>query len=107
MPKKVDHAKKRAELAALPPETLRVVTARLPAGLLVDMHRWAERTGLDLASAIRKLSGLGLEAAAHPGQAAAADPRAVKKWTRPVERALRTGRSPLEPFLAQEAPDAD
>jgi hypothetical protein len=107
MPKKVDHAKARAKLAVLAPETLHAVTVRLPAGLLVDMHQWAERRGLDLAAAIRKLTGLGLEAAAHPGQAAAVDPRSVKRWTKAVERALRAGRSPLEPFLAQEAPDAD
>jgi hypothetical protein len=107
MPKKADHAKARAKLAVLAPETLHAITVRLPAGLLVDMHQWAERKGLDLAAAIRKLTGLGLEAAAHPGQAAAGDPRTVKKWGRAVERALQAGRSPLEPFLAQEAPDAD
>ncbi|MFO0931042.1 MAG: hypothetical protein U0736_29090 [Gemmataceae bacterium] len=105
MPKKTDHGKARSELAKLPPEALQAITVRLPAGLLIKVHRLAERKDFDLARAIRELIELGLEATARPGEPPAGDVRrAVKKWGKHVERALRAGRSPFEPLLGEDEP---
>jgi hypothetical protein len=108
VPRKTDHRKARGELAKLAPETLQAVTVRLPAGLLIGVHRWAEEKGLDLASAIRDLTALGREAAARPeGQGSAAARKAAKRWRRPVERALWAGLSPVQPLLGEEISEAD
>jgi hypothetical protein len=109
MPKKTDHNKARAELAKLPPEALQAITVRLPAGLLIRAHRLAEQKGFDLAQAIRGLIELGLETTARPGEPSPDAVRsAAKKWGKHVERALRAGRSPIEPFfLAQDEPGPD
>jgi hypothetical protein len=106
MPKKTDHNKARAELAKLPPEALQAITVRLAAGLLIRAHRLAEQKGFDLAQAIRGLIELGLETTARPGEPSPDAVRsAAKKWGKQVERALREGRSPIEPFfLAQDEP---
>src|SRR5271166_1182308 len=108
MPKKLDHRKARADLAKHAPEALQAITVRLPTGLLMEVHQGAEQKGLDLASAIRELTALGLETAARPGgPESAADRRVVKEWGKRVERALRDGRSPIEPFLEQDSPDLE
>jgi hypothetical protein len=104
----MDHRKARAELAKLPPDTLRAITIRLPAAILIAVHRWAEERGLDLTSAIRDLTALGQEAAARPdGQDSAAIRSTVKKWRGPVVRALRAGQSPLQPLLGHEISETD
>jgi hypothetical protein len=103
MPRKTDHRKAREELAKLAPDALQAVTVRLPAGLLIGVHKWAEQRGLDLATTIRELTALGQQAADRPGgQLSAADRRAIKRWSKLVEQALRAGRSPLEPFLGED-----
>src|SRR5262249_45998866 len=108
MPKKTDHTKARAELAKLPPEALQAVTARLPASLLIRVHRLAEQKGFDLAQAIRGLIELGLETTARPREPSPdAVLSAVNRWRRHVGRAWRKGRSPIEPFLAQDEPGPD
>jgi hypothetical protein len=108
MPRKTDHRKAREELAKLPPDTLQAVTVRLPAGLLIDVHQWAEEKGLDLASALRDLTALGRETATRPGgQDSPAVRKAAKKWRRPVERALRNGQSPIQPLMGQEVSETD
>src|SRR6516162_3068325 len=104
MPRKMDHRQASAGLAKLAPETMQVTTVRLPAWLLIEVHRWAEEKGLDLASAIRELMTQGLETATGPEGASAADRTEVRKWKKEVVRALRAGQSPLEPFLAQDSP---
>jgi hypothetical protein len=104
MPRKSDHQQARAELAKLAPEALQVVTARLPAGVLIKIHRWAEEKRLDLAAALRELMTLGLETATGPAPPTA-DRKEVKRWEKPVEKALKEGRSPLEPFLEQPFPE--
>jgi hypothetical protein len=106
MPKKIDHRKARAELAKLAPETLRAITVRLPAGLLVKVHEWAEQKGQDLAAAMRELMTLGLEAATSP-VLKNVDRAAVKRWQKSVEQALGDGKSPIEPFLRQENPSLE
>jgi hypothetical protein len=106
MPRKSDHRKAREAYGKLAPDTLQAVTVRLPAGLLVDLHRWADEKGMDLASAVRDLTARGLHAATLPGGLASADPRAVKKWRKRVERALRQGGSPFDPFLKDDEPEA-
>ncbi len=73
MPKKIDHKNARVTLARLAPETLQAITVRLPAGLLVTVHQWAEHKGLDLASAIRELVTLGQEASCAPWRAPIGD----------------------------------
>jgi hypothetical protein len=76
--------------------------------LLLDVHARAERRGQDLAAALRELAALGLASADQPGgQAGAADPKIVKRWTKAVEQAVQAGRTPFEPLLDQEASDAD
>jgi hypothetical protein len=107
MPKKLDHDKARAELVKLGPETLQLISARLPAGLLINIHSWAEQKGLDLATAIRELTTLGLETATHPGSASVADRKEVKRWEKAVKRAIQAGKSPFEPFLEQDNPNLE
>jgi hypothetical protein len=108
MPKRLDHQEARAQLAKLPPETLHAITVRLPAALLLEVHQFAEREGRDLASALRELMKIGQEAADQPRRReSAADRKATKKWSKAVERALRNGRSPIEPYLVRDSSDAD
>jgi hypothetical protein len=107
MARKTDHKQARVELAKLAPESLQAVTVRLPAGLLLEVHCWAEAKGLDLASAIRELMSQGLERATGPEAAPPADRNEVRKWKKAVERALQAGQSPLEPFLDQASPSLD
>jgi hypothetical protein len=108
MPRKVDHREVRDKLARLSPESLQAITVRLPAELLIKVHQWAETQKLDLASAVRTLLALGHETAVHPEHEDSGTARkAVRKWRRDVERALRAGRSPIEPFLGQNVSDAD
>src|SRR5262245_51013055 len=106
MPTKLYHDKARAELAKLSPKALQALTVRLPAGLLVKVHVWAEQKGQDLATAIRELMTLGLETANQP-QVATVDRATLKKWEKAVEQALRAGRSPIEPFLEQGDPNLE
>ncbi|MHB1424868.1 MAG: hypothetical protein ACYC3I_16985 [Gemmataceae bacterium] len=87
------------------PETLRTFSVRLPAGLLIEAHRFAEEKNLDLTNAIRELTSLGLEAAVHPDALSPADRKEIKKWEKVLEGILRRGQSPLEPFIEQEHPD--
>jgi hypothetical protein len=80
----------------------------MPADLLIKVHEWAEAKGLDLATALRDLTALGQEAAARPsGQDSPAVRTAAKKWSKPVERALRAGQSPLHPLLGQDISPTD
>jgi hypothetical protein len=88
------------------PDALRAFSVRLPAGLLGEVHRWAEEKGLDLTTAIRELTTLGLETATRPGAPSPADRKEMKTWEKDVERALRAGNSPFEPFLDRNHPDA-
>jgi hypothetical protein len=80
---------------------LQAVTVRIPAGLLTQIHLWAEQGGRDLATAIRELTTLGLEASRSSG-AIPVDLSEVARWQPEVERALRQGESPLKPFLDHE-----
>jgi len=105
MPKKIDHHQAQAELAKVAPDTLRAFSVRLPAGLLIEVHRWAEGKGLDLTTAIRELATRGLEAANLSDASSSADPKEIKKWQRILEQALRKGLSPFEPFLDKDEPD--
>ena len=106
MPRKTDHRKAREELRKLAPEFLQAVTFRLPAGLLVKLHEWAEEKGQDLATAIRELVALGLETATNPTPTPV-DRTTVKKWEEFVWKALWAGESPLKPFLQEENPNLE
>ena len=105
MARKSDHSQAIISLAKLSPGTLHPVTARLPAALLVQIRRFAEEKDLDLASALREVATLGLEAAASQGALSPADRKEVKRWEKDVERALRDGKSPFEPFFPEDHPN--
>jgi hypothetical protein len=105
MPRKTDHQQARAALAKVAPESLQAFSARFPAGLLIEVHRWAEEKGLDLATAVRELTTLGLEAANRPDSPSPTDRKEMKRWAKDVEKALREGQSPFEPFLKRDQPD--
>jgi len=83
---------------------MRAVTVRLPAGLLLEIHRRAEQKGLDLATAIREVTTLGLETASSPGTPNV-NRKELSRWKKLVARALRAGQSPFEPFLVEDSPD--
>jgi hypothetical protein len=95
-----------AKLAKLAPDALQVVTVRLSASLLMEVHRWAEKQGVDLASALRQLTSLGQEATTRPDeQLTTAQRNMVEKWSKRVERDLRAGRSPYECCLPIPNPE--